>query len=424
MPGTTHHLNLNIRGMTPSATVAINERSNELIAAGREIFKLGLGQSPFPVPEPVVTSLREHAHEKDYLPVKGLPALREAVAAYHRRAQRVAGTADDVLIGPGSKELMFLLQLVYYGEILIPTPAWVSYAPQAAIIGRNVRWIHTRREDDWRLTAPLLDDACRADPSRPRILILNYPSNPTGGSFDRDELAEIAGVARRYDVVVLSDEIYGELHHQGGHSSIGEHYPEGTIISSGLSKWCGAGGWRLGTFMFPETMRWLLAAMAAVASETFTSTSAPIQHAAVSAFRGGDEIERYLTRCRSVLSVLGHWCAETLRAAGARVTDPVGGFYLFPDLLPLREGLGARGVTSSDALCERMLQETGVAILPGSCFGRPPEELNLRLSYVDFDGAAALAAAETEAVNEAFLRRHCPRTVSAMERMADWLTAR
>src|SRR5690606_29437389 len=121
--------------------VAINERSNELLSEGKQVFKLGLGQSPFPVPAPVVKALCDNAHQKDYLPVKGLRPLREAVAAYHRRGQGIEGDGDDVLIGPGSKELMFLLQLVYYGEVVIPTPAWVSYAPQANIVGRQVRWI-------------------------------------------------------------------------------------------------------------------------------------------------------------------------------------------------------------------------------------------------------------------------------------------
>jgi aspartate aminotransferase len=129
------HINLNVRGMRRSATVAINERCNELLANGREIFKLGLGQSPFPVPECVVEQLRINAFQKDYLPVAGLKALREAVAGYHHNRDGFPATADDVLIGPGSKELMFLLQLVYYGEVVIPTPAWVSYAPQAQIIG-------------------------------------------------------------------------------------------------------------------------------------------------------------------------------------------------------------------------------------------------------------------------------------------------
>ena len=118
------HLNLNVRGMQPSATVAINERSNELRQQGRRIFKLGLGQSPFPVPKPVVQELANHAHEKDYLPVCGLRELRDAVANYHRQRDGNPATGDDVLIGPGSKELMFLLQLVYYGDLVIPTPSW------------------------------------------------------------------------------------------------------------------------------------------------------------------------------------------------------------------------------------------------------------------------------------------------------------
>jgi len=102
-------LNLNVRGLSPSATVAINELSNRLIKEGREIFKLGLGQSPFPVPDIIVEALKNNAHKKDYLPVKGLLELREAVAEHHHRVFGIECTADDVLVGPGSKELMFIL---------------------------------------------------------------------------------------------------------------------------------------------------------------------------------------------------------------------------------------------------------------------------------------------------------------------------
>ena len=123
-------LNANVRGLTPSATVTINDRSNELCRRGRDIFKLGLGQSPFPVPEPVVEALRQNAFQKDYLPVKGLHELRETVADHHRETFGIDCDAEDVLIGPGSKELMFLLQLAYDGDLVIPTPTWVSYAPQ------------------------------------------------------------------------------------------------------------------------------------------------------------------------------------------------------------------------------------------------------------------------------------------------------
>lgn len=419
------HLNLNVRGLRQSATLAINERSAELIAQGRHVIRLGLGQSPFPVPQPVVDELKANAHQKDYLPVRGLAGLREAVAAYHRRAHGIERSAADVLIGPGSKELMFILQLVYYGDLVIPTPSWVSYAPQAHIVGRHIHWVSTRVENDWRLMPEDLDALCKSDPSRPRLVILNYPSNPTGDTYTQEELKALAKVARKYKLILVSDEIYGELHHRGQHVSIARFYPEGTIISGGLSKWCGAGGWRLGTFVFPNNLKWLLEAMASVASETFTSTSAPIQHAAIRAFEGGAEMEHYLAQSRRVLRHLGRWIARRLRQAGAVVADPVGGFYLFPDFSPLQERLAARGVTDSGSLCEGLLTEAGVATLPGVEFGRPREELTLRLAYVDFDGARALSAAQqipmAEELNRAFLELYCPNVVQGIEAMVRWL---
>ena len=142
------HLNPNVQGLGVSATVAINDLSNELRRQGREIFKLGLGESPFPVPAPVVEALRHAASRKHYLPVNGLLSLREAVAEHHRRHFGLDCDPDDVLIGPGSKELMFLLQLVYYGDLIIPSPSWVSYAPQAKIIGRDIHWLRTSFDDD------------------------------------------------------------------------------------------------------------------------------------------------------------------------------------------------------------------------------------------------------------------------------------
>jgi aspartate aminotransferase len=419
------HLNLNVRGMGMSATLAINERSAQLRREGHRIFKLGLGQSPFPVPRPVVEELRNHAHEKDYLPVRGLRDLRDAVADYHRGTKGIECAGQDVLVGPGSKELMFILQLVYYGDLVIPTPSWVSYAPQASIIGRQIRWVPARGENDWHITPTDLDRVCRSDPSRPRILVLNYPSNPTGTTYTAEELEALAEVARRYRVVLLSDEIYGELHHRGAHVSIARFYPEGTIISGGLSKWCGAGGWRLGTFTFPHSLRWLMEAMAVVASETFTSTSAPIQFAAVRAFEGGTEIEDYLWQSRRILRALGRhaWCE--LSGHGLTVPEPQGAFYLFPDFGPIRDRMSARGINTGVELCDRLLEETGVALLPGSDFGRPLEELTARLAYVDFDGARALAAAdhlsEIEELGHDFLSAYCTNVLDAIQTIGAWL---
>lgn len=419
------HLNLSVRGLGRSATLAIQQRCTLPHEEGREVFRLGLGQSPFPVPRAVVEELRANAHRKDYLPVEGLPQLREAVAEYFRRREGLPRTGEDVLVGPGSKELMFLLQLVYYGDLVVPSPAWVSYAPQARIAGRLITWIPTRPQDGWRLTAEQLRACCAGDADRPRIVILNYPNNPTGRTYPARELEKLADVARRHRVVVLSDEIYGELHHKDGHVSIARYYPEGTIVSSGLSKWCGAGGWRLGVFVFPPMMRWLRESMAAVASETYTSTSTPIQHAAVRAFQGGIRIQRYLWHARRVLRSLGRFCATRLREAGARVDRPEGAFYLFPDFASHAERLARRGITDSRIPCERLLEDTGVAVLPGAAFGRAQEELTARLAYVDFDGARAIAAAEStpgsKELNEEFLRRYCGGVLKAMDRIGDWL---
>lgn len=427
-------LNLRVRGLEHSATLAINQRSSELQALGREIHRLGLGQSPFPVPPSVIASLREHAEVKDYLDVRGLGSLRDSVARFHQRRDGVSISAEQVLVGPGSKELLFLLQLAFYGDILVPTPCWVSYTPQARILGRKVRTIPTRFEDRWQLTPEHFARICDSDRDRhrPRLLVLNYPANPHGLSYTEDELQGLADVARHYGVILLSDEIYGELRFDGDHRSVARYYPEGTIISSGLSKWCGAGGWRLGTFSFPAELRTLRESMTSVASETFTSVSAPIQYAAITAFDFGPEIEGYVSSARDILARLADFCFRRLSNAGIRIHPCEGGFYLFLDFGPIQDALRDRNINDSDTLCERLLEETGVATLPGRRFERPDDELSLRMAFVDFDGEAAMQALAqlgegglpadlASPVNEGFVRTHCASVCTAMDKIESWV---
>lgn len=408
-----------------SATLYINELSNKLKQQGKKVYKFGLGQSPFPVPKIIVEELRVNAFQKDYLQVKGLLPLREAVADYHSRRNDLHCNADDVLIGPGSKELMFILQFVYYGEILIPTPSWVSYAPQAKIIGRQTVWVDKKESYRWLLRPEDIQKICEEDPSRPRLIIMNYPSNPTGVTYSWEDLEEIASVAKKYRVIILSDEIYGELNFNGTHTSIARFYPEGTIISGGLSKWCGAGGWRLGTFTFPKSLSALSNAMAAVASETFTATSAPIQFAAVKAFKGGMEIERYLWNARKILKALGIKIHGLLSDSGIECPLPEGAFYLFPNFKNYADKLRAKSIRTSMEMTTKLLEETGAALLPGNVFGRPTEELTARLAYVDFDGARALAAAETispdDPLPEDFVNLYCSHMLDGTKRIVDWV---
>lgn len=402
------------------------ERCDARAARGQSVIRLALGQSPFPVPDVMVAALRAAATERDYLPVRGLPALRRAVAGYVERRFQIDRTQDDVLVGPGSKELLFLLQTVFDGDLVVPSPAWVPYAPQARVLGRAVIPVEGRAETGWMPTPAEIETAlARGADERPRILVLNSPNNPTGLHYRAEDLSEIATVARRHGALVLSDEIYAELHHKGQHASIARWYAEGTILSTGLSKWTGAGGWRLGTFVFPEELRGIQEAMARVASETYTSTSAPVQHAAIVAFSGDPEVERYLVHARRVLSLLGRATARRLSALGLLCPQPTGAFYVFADFGPKAASLAAAGITTSAALCDRLLDETGVALLPGSAFGRPASELTARLAYVDFDGQKALAAVavipKEQPLDESFLLRHAPRVLEAVDRIGAWL---
>ena len=420
--GTTKPLNKKIQSIKPSATLLINERSKELIREGKKVFKLGFGQSPFPVPKVVVKSLQENAHHKDYLPVLGLPALRQAVAKHAGRTLKIAVDADQVMIGPGSKELIFGTQMAMEGDLLLPSPSWVTYEPQANLNGKNIYWVNTCEYDNWSLNPENLEAACRYSESEYKLLILNYPNNPTGVTYSKDHLQTLVSILRKYNVVVIADEIYGETHHEGRHVSLASFYPEGTIISSGLSKWAGAGGWRLGTFIFPNELSWLKDAMGVIASETFSAVSAPIQYAAVTAFSPNKEIETYLENSRIALKWIGSYVYQSLKEMNIRCAEPEGGFYLFPNFEHYRSQLNKLGITTSAQLCEHLLEETGVAVLPGSAFGRDEIELTARLAYVDFDGSQILQTIKkTIDLDSLKMKDHCPNISEAMQALSVWL---
>ncbi|KAJ0409010.1 hypothetical protein ATCC90586_005194 [Pythium insidiosum] len=406
LKGPRKAINGKIRMLCHTAGRALDELSNELITEGRTVYKLSLGQSPFPVPQCIVDELRANAHERDYLPVAGLPALCEDIAAWGTRSLGLPYTRDDVLVGPGTKELLFVLQTVYYGDLLLPNPSCTSYAPQANIAGRNMFWLPTNPGDRWVLRPEVLEEHCAKDPKAPRVLILNSPSNPTGTVYREDELKALAEVARRYRVLVISDEIYSELHHVGEHHSISKFYPEGTIVSGGLSKWCGAGGWRMGFWLFPASMAWLRHSMIVMASETYTSVASPIQHAARRAFVPDCiELAAYKEKCCKILKIIGLWCCHELREMRVTVLDPEGGFYVFPCFGTQRELLADRGILTDIELCQRVLNDTGVALLPGSAFGRDPTELYVRVAFVDFKGDIALYLIESMLVAALYSRQ-------------------
>jgi aspartate aminotransferase len=165
--------------------------------------------------------------------------------------------------------------------------------------------------------------------------------------------------------------------------------------------------------------------MAVVASETFTSTSAPIQYAAVRAFQESEEIDQYLYQVRRILRSVGRKLVSLFKDTEVNVLSPQGGFYLFPDFKGYNDKLKSRGITTSHEFCESLLEETGIAILSGRDFGRVPEELTARLAYVNFEGKKALEAAiqipSALPLNDKFLYSYCAGPVVATEKLCDWL---
>ena len=378
-----------LKNIGKSATLQINEASSDLEKKGRKVYRFGFGQSPFPVPAPVVNELKKYANEKSYLPVEGLYELRQVIADHYVSEQSLDVASKNILVGPGSKELMYILQMVLKCTVIIPSPSWVSYEPQSIILNKKHTFLDTSYELKWKITADVLEEKCK-DIKGLKLLIFNYPNNPTGLSYTISELKSIAKICKNNNVLVLSDEIYSRLHHRNDHISVSKYYPEGTIITSGLSKWCGAGGWRLGTMIIPDELEKIRQAIINVSSETFSCVSSPIQYASVMAYKDKKYINDYLFHSRRILKLIGDHCYEELKNAEVKLHKHDGGFYLFPDFSNHSSSLHSKGIRTSSQFCEQLLSDTGVALLPGSAFCRPKNEFTARLAYVNFDGARAL----------------------------------
>ncbi|SEI55134.1 aspartate aminotransferase/hypothetical protein [Allopseudospirillum japonicum] len=391
-----------LRPISHSETLLINERSGAL-ASTRTLYRFGFGESPFPVPLLLQEALNAARAEKSYLPVQGLPALRAQVAEFHRQQDQVTWDAQGVVIGPGSKLLIYaVLASFVRAQVLLVSPSWVSYQPQAELAGLSVARIYTQAHEQWRLTPEALEAFCqhRENPHLPLILVLNYPNNPTGDTYTGEQLAELAQVLRRHQIIVISDEIYGVLHHQGAHQSLARFYPEGTLVTGGLSKWGALGGWRLGVLHIPKPLRaHLLPRILGVASETWSSVAAPVQYAAIQAYAYPQAIADFVAQERRVLARIGQQSAAILAQVAVETPQPTGGFYLFPNFEAWRTQLAHVGVFTSADLCAYLLEQAGVVLLPASAFGMPASVLAARLAYVNFDGQAALEAASDQQID-------------------------
>lgn len=384
-------INPQVLSVKESATLAINQRVKTLRREGAEVYHFGFGQSPFPVPNPIVEALQKHADKKDYLPTRGLPELCEAVSDFYREHFQYDFSPENVCIGPGSKELIFQTVYLLEGPLLIPSPSWVSYGPQAAIRGKRIVTIPTQRELGYRIQAEELDRICHANGEVQKILIFNNPNNPSGGYHSKSEIQDLAAICEAYQVIVISDEIYSMINFSGHpHASLAHYYPQGTIVTGGLSKVFSAGGYRLGVMMIPDSMNHVMQALKSLISETFSAVSTPVQYAALEAYRNFDGIQGEVERCTEIHQFAGEYLHERFVQMGLNCPKPDGAFYLFPDFERFRDKLKTRGILTGFQLMETLLEKFHVAMLPASDFYMSARHLGARVASVDYDGERVL----------------------------------
>lgn len=408
-----------------ASNLAFNEKVKALQSSGQEIFHFAFGQSPFPVPQPFVRHLRETAGVNDYLSVAGLLELRQEIVEFHKEWDDVSLSIDNLIVGPGSKELIYLTMAVFKGQIWLPAPAWTTYKPQACLAGHQARVISQPATQKWKLRAEDVESAVKDIPG-PHLMVLTNPGNPSGCAYTRKELEELAVVCRKNKVIVLSDEIYARINFDGDHVCMSTLYPEGTILTTGFSKWSSAGGWRLGYAHFPDSMQSLKNAVLSGASHTYSCAPAPIQHAVARALKHDkEELRLYMTAQRTILGAVARYCQAQLAAVGVEGHVGKAGYYFMPDFSNIRSEMAAAGIKTGQAMCDNILKYANVALMPSSSYLLSEDDLAVRFCYVIFDGAKCIeefdALGNPTVLEDDFVEKFCPELVKGVQNLCEWV---
>lgn len=361
-------LNENIKNVKPSGIRKFFDIANEM----EDIISLSVGEPDFTTPWHV----REagiHSLEKGrtwYTPNRGFSELREEISKYFKRRFNVEYAPEkEVLVTVGGSEAIDLCirSLISAGdEVLIPQPCFVCYEPMTIMAGGTPVIINTRAEDEFRLTPEQLEEKIT---DKTKLLILPFPNNPTGAVMRREDLEKIAEVLRKHNIIVLSDEIYGELTYgDERHVSFAEieGMKERTIVVNGFSKSYAMTGWRLGYALGPEK---LIEKMTILHQYAIMSAPTTAQYAAIEALKNGDED---IVKMRNEYDLRRRLIVSGFRKMGFECFEPDGAFYVFPCIKNT-------GLTSEE-FCTRLIREKHVAVVPGTAFGECGEGF-VRVSY-------------------------------------------
>ena len=349
-------------------------RAKALERQGKNIIHLEIGEPDFDTPQNIKEAAVKALYSgyTHYVPAAGIPGLREAIAEYISKTRNIPVDPEEVVVTPGAKPIMFfaILACVNPGEeVLYPNPGFPIYESMINFVGAKPVPIPLKEENDFRLDHEYVKKKIT---KRTKMIILNSPENPTGGVLTREDLKVIADcIANRDDVIVLSDEIYSRIIYEGTHESIASlpGMKEKTIILDGFSKTYAMTGWRLGYGVMRKD---LAEKITQLMVNSNSCTCAFVQMAGIEALKGPqDSVDRMVTEFRKRREVI----VEGLnRIKGITCKKPKGAFYVFPNIT----GTGMRSKELSDFL----LNEAGVAVLPGTSFGKYGEGY-LRISFAN-----------------------------------------
>jgi aspartate aminotransferase len=380
-----------VQTLTPSTTLAITAKANELKAQGVDIIGLGAGEPDYNTPENIIEAAYRSMKEgkTKYTPAGGLPALKEAIINKLERDQGLAYKPNEIMVGIGAKHVLYTLFQVLLNEgdeVIIPIPYWVSYPEQVKLAEGVPVYIEATAGQQYKITPQQLKEAIT---DRTKAVIINSPSNPTGMIYTKEELQELAEVCREKDILIVSDEIYEKLiYGDTVHTSIAELSEDAknrTIIINGVSKSHSMTGWRIGYAAGDSA---LIKAMTDLASHSTSNPTTTSQYAAIEAYNGTqDAVEEMRQAFESRLETI---FPKVEAIPGFTVIRPQGAFYLLPEVA---EAAQKTGYSSVDEFVEGLLTEANVAVIPGSGFGAPS---TIRLSY----------ATSLEALTEAVERIH------------------
>lgn len=345
-------------------------RARALEAQGKDIVHLEIGEPDFDTPENVIEAGAKALHSgwTHYGPANGDPQLREAIATYINGSRGTSFSADQVVVTPGGKPVMFFLMLAMLeegDEAIFPDPGFPIYQSMIDFAGAKAVPIPLREENEFRLD---VDELRSLVTDRTKLLIINSPANPTGGVLERSDIEAIAKIAVEHDLLVLSDEIYSELLYEGEHISIATcpGMAERTVILDGFSKTYAMTGWRLGYGLFPKDLAPLIAKLMV---NSVSCTSVAVQQAGLEALMGPQE---KVAEFREAFRKRRDLVVDGLNAIpGITCRRPKGAFYVFPNIT-------GTGKTSRE-FADLLLNEYGVAALSGTAFGAAGEGY-LRLS--------------------------------------------